>query len=166
MLHRDNPLRHRGQVWPWVAGMSVIVVVIYLIASNGRLGGEFVVAMFSGIMGTAFFIHRGHREDARFMKELFEYFNHRYDDQNNNLQLILRGTNELSEDDELAFVDYFNLCAEEWVFKEAGYIYGPVWEAWENGMRQFGRDPRIVALWKQEMKTKSYYGFEFPIDRN
>jgi hypothetical protein len=59
-------------------------------------------------------------------------------------------------------VDYFNLCAEEWLFWRAGYIYDPVWVAWENGMKQFAKDPRVKELWLRERATNSYYGFEFP----
>jgi hypothetical protein len=29
-------------------------------------------------------------------------------------------------------------------------------------MKQYSRDPRVVALWEEEKKTDSYYGFEFP----
>ena len=64
----------------------------------------------------------------------------------------------------LAFIDYFNLCAEEWIFREAGYIYHPVWESWVNGMRQYARDLRVAELWRKENQTNSYYGFELPVD--
>ena len=65
-------------------------------------------------------------------------------------------------DDNEKLIRYFNLCAEEWLFWKAGYIYDPVWRAWENGMKQYSRDPRVVAHWQKEQKTDSYYGFEFP----
>jgi len=61
-------------------------------------------------------------------------------------------------------MDYFNLCAEEWLLYKAGYIYEPVWQAWVNGMRQFGGDSKVKDLWRKERATGSYYGFEFPIE--
>ena len=48
---------------------------------------------------------------------------------------IISKKGELTHDEVLAFIDYFNLCAEEWIFREAGYIYDRVWKSWEAGMR-------------------------------
>ncbi len=114
-----------------------------------------------GLWGLAFFLQNGHKEDAKFMKELFEYFNKRYDDQNNDLQSWLQQKDDFTEEQRLGFIDYFNLCAEESVFQKLGYIYDEVWESWRNGMRQYGRDPRVAALWKEQQATRSYYGFDF-----
>ncbi len=33
-----------------------------------------------------------------------------------------------------------------------------------NGMRQFGKDPRVARLWRQEQETQSYYGVAFPAE--
>lgn len=119
----------------------------------------------SGLLGTAFFLHRGHADDARFMKELFEHFNGRYDKLNNTLQAILEKpkSHPLHDHEKMVIIDYFNLCAEEWVFYKAGYIYDPVWESWINGMRQYGEYECIAKLWATEQATGSYYGFEFPV---
>ena len=100
------------------------------------------------------------------MKELFQYFNDRYDDKNDELQRITAEDSrdrDLTPPQKLALIDYFNLCDEESVFRDAGYIYDPVWESWENGMRQFSKDPRIAELWEEEQKTNSYYGFKLPL---
>ena len=69
-------------------------------------------------------------------------------------------------DTKIKFIKYFNLCAEEWLFWKAGYIYDSIWKAWENGMKQYGRDARVVALWQEERVSDSYYGFEFPSAAN
>jgi hypothetical protein len=61
-------------------------------------------------------------------------------------------------------VDYFNLCAEEHLFHEAGYIYDPIWESWRNGMKWYGTDPRVASIWAKERATNSYYGFELPVE--
>src|SRR5437867_2487328 len=82
--------------------------------------------------GPTFFLQNGHKEDAKFMKELFEYFNRRYDDQNNDLQSWLQQKGEFTEKEKLGFIDYFNLCAEESVFQKLGYIYDEVWKTWLN----------------------------------
>ncbi len=97
------------------------------------------------------------------MKELFVYFNDRYDGMNESLMKSLKTVGALTTDDVNNFVDYFNLCAEEHVFHELGCIYEPVYLAWRNGMKWFGKDPRVVNLWMQERESNSYYGFEFPV---
>jgi hypothetical protein len=114
----------------------------------------------------AFFLQNGHKEDAKFMKELFEYFNKRYDDQNDDLQGWLQQKGEFTEKQKLGFIDYFNLCAEESVFQKLGYIYDEVWKTWLNGMQQYGRDPRVAALWREQRETESYYDFEFPTNED
>ncbi len=154
------PLRHRHTMWPWFLVASAAVPVMWLLAPAPFDSTELLAAALSGLWGVCFFFHRSHAENARFMKELLEYFNKRYDDQNNDLQKLLRKEGELDEVSRLAFIDYFNLCAEEWVFREAGYIYDPVWDSWINGMRQYARDPRVAELWRKENQTDSYYGFD------
>jgi hypothetical protein len=57
---------------------------------------------------------------------------------------------------------YFNLCAEEYLFYMAGYIDRRVWESWYRGMKVFFKHPRIQALWEQDSKADSYYGFRPP----
>src|SRR5436190_2837771 len=54
----------------------------------------------------------------------------------------LRQQSDFNETQKLEFIDYFNLCAEEFLFQRLGYIYDEVWTSWRNGMLQYGRDPR------------------------
>ena len=82
---------------------------------------------------------------------------------NNRLQSLVQKDGEFSDDDILAFVDYFNLCAEEHLFHEAGYIYEQIWKSWHNGMKQYAKDARVADIWAKEKSTNSYYGFEFPV---
>jgi len=121
---KSVPFRHRRHVWLWVLGLSVVIVVVHLLGSKGQVSGDLLPAAMSGLLGTAFFFHRGHAGDARFMKELFEHFNDRYDRLNNGLQENLNDSIDepLSDDQKMDLIDYFNLCAEEWVFRQAGYI--------------------------------------------
>ena len=109
----------------------------------------------------AFYVHRRQADDARFAKELLTEFNERYDKLSSVLQFAISRRGDFEKETELNFIRYFNLCAEEWLFWKAGYIYDPVWKAWENGMRQYSRDNRVMAIWDEEAKTDSYYGFDF-----
>ena len=56
-------------------------------------------------------------------------------------------------------VDYFNLCAEEYMFYKLGYIREEAWQAWLEGMRHYYDNPQIRELWDDELKQDSYYGF-------
>ncbi len=117
---------------------------------------------FSSVVCTGVRATLRHAEDAKFVKELLTDFNQRYDSLGTDLQRAMQIDGAFDVDAQLRFVKYFNLCAEEWLFWRAGYIYDPVWRAWENGMKQYAPDPRVIALWKKERATDSYYGFEFP----
>ena len=56
--------------------------------------------------------------------------------------------------------DYFNLCAEEYLFYKRGYIYPEVWWSWVAGMKFYHDDKRIKRLWVEELSSGSYYGFD------
>src|SRR5438876_12128468 len=102
------------------------------------------------------------RRGCKVCEELLTDFNQRYDNLGTDLQRAMEIDGAFDLDAQLRFVKYFNLCAEEWLFWRAGYIYDPVWRAWETGMKQYAPDPRVIALWKKERATDSYYGFECP----
>lgn len=70
------------------------------------------------------------------------------------------GDDELTPAEELFLYDYFNLCAEQYLYYRKGFIYPEVWSAWCNGMMIFFENPRIRALWEKESRTNSYYGFK------
>lgn len=163
-----NSLKHRRHIWPWVLFGSIFVTASYIAIQAYfplNLGSEILVAVLSGIFGTAFFFHKVHAEDARFVKDLLTDFNRRYDKLNDELILLLNMPNDkpLSPHEELVIVDYFNLCAEEWLFYQAGYIWDPVWNSWHNGMLQYAKLDCFKRIWDKEKSTNSYYGFKFPI---
>ena len=62
--------------------------------------------------------------------------------------------------------DYFNLCAEEYLYFKKGYIDKEVWQAWCNGMWFFLQNERIRKAWEDEEKTGSYYGLTTSKIRN
>lgn len=139
-------------------------MVAYFLLGPGQITPEVLLAAMSGVLGSAFFFHRSHAEDAHFTKELLLHFNTRYDELNDELQKIkdLPEGTELDQDLKMKILDYFNLCSEEWLFRRAGYIWDPVWDSWENGMRQYSNNKIVKQLWTEEAKTNSYYGFIFP----
>lgn len=160
---RGMKLRHWRLLWLYFfLEMAVVFVVWAHVPFLNSV--EILIGGLTLVCGVNYFLHQRHLEGARFFKELVTEFNGRYDKQNNTLLVALENDGPFEQKRKQAFIDYFNLCAEEYLFYEVGYIYERVWEAWYNGMKQFGRDQRVTELWLREIQTDSYYGFEFPID--
>lgn len=125
---------------------------------------EFLVSAIGAAAGLTYFLYRQHLDETRFFKELFVLFNKRYDKLNDSLNNILFETadGEFKATQRELLFSYFNLCAEEYLFYRAGYIDRHVWNSWYNGMKVFFDHPGIRALWEQDSKANSYYGFRPP----
>lgn len=98
---------------------------------------------------------------------LYSTFNARYDQINNTLhemelsdQLTLQALIEHPEFYK-ASIDFFNICAEEYYWKNKGRIDDDVWLAWHFGMNYWYKTiPALRELWNVEtegQKYKSYY---------
>ncbi|MBL8377737.1 MAG: hypothetical protein JNM79_07715 [Burkholderiales bacterium] len=61
--------------------------------------------------------------------------------------------------DKQRLYDYFNLCAEEYLYFRAGYIDAEVWTSWLCGMAHFASSDAVRSIWDQELQLGSYYGF-------
>lgn len=121
------------------------------------------VTIVGGLISLFYFIQKQQLEELRLFKELFTEFNCRYDKLNEKLNEIVEkdSSPELGDEDEKTLNDYFNLCAEEFLFFKKGYIYPEVWKAWRNGMLYFlKKDHRIKDKWVKETDSDSYYGLE------
>ena len=162
MLSKSTQIPRRGVVWPAVIAASVLVVAASAFLPREYRSGSVLLSIVASFWALAFYLHGRHADDAKFAKGLMTEFNQRYDQLNSDLQRAIWREDDLDAETKLKFIKYFNLCAEEWLFWKAGYIYDPVWSAWENGMRQYSKDSRVMALWNQELQTDSYYGFDLP----
>lgn len=96
-------------------------------------------------------------------KELFNSFNGRYDNQINNLINSLRlEPRDLLDDEKILVIDYFNLCAEEYLWMVKGRIPKDVWNAWKAGIKDNLQVPQVRELFMAETRTNtgkaSYYG--------
>lgn len=169
-MNRRSSLRLRARnrkylLWVFVT-VVVVECVIYYVASYCVSSCPITsLAVVVGATWAVFnFLHQDHLQTARFCKELVTEFNKRYDAMNEGLQtLVQHNSGDLSKEGTFVFVDYFNLCAEEHLFHELGYIYDQIWESWHCGMKQYAKDTRVASLWAKEKKTNSYYGFELPV---
>ncbi|MEL1243994.1 hypothetical protein AAEO56_06950 [Flavobacterium sp. DGU11] len=97
-------------------------------------------------------------------KELFKSFNDRYDSRFNNLINDLKADESISPNPEQrnVIIDYFNLCAEEYLWKTKNRIPGDVWKAWKAGILENLKISQVKSIYDAETATtagrNSYYG--------
>lgn len=115
--------------------------------------------------GFAYFLYNQHLQETRLFTELFRDFNARYDKLNDSLHRIAADNQAsvFSHDDRQILFDYFNLCAEEYLYYKTGYIDAEVWRSWRNGMRHFSELHHIRNLWESELAEGSYYDFSLSL---
>jgi len=134
----------------------------FLFSQKNREDISLFVTVAGGLIGFFYFIQKQQLEELQLFKELFTDFNARYDRLNESLNRITLVDQQkaLTQNEESTLNDYFNLCAEEFLFFKKGYIYEEVWRAWHNGMSYYVAHKRIGDKWKKEEKTESYYGLK------
>jgi hypothetical protein len=160
-----KPVRHLPESkrhWPLFLFLTITAIALLPLLPHPYSEAEVLVGAVGGIWALAFYHQSQHAENARFFMDLLKAFNERYDGMNDRLQDAIRTPNAFTNVQNDMFIDYFNLCAEEWLFWKDGYVYDAVWNAWANGMRQYARDSRVQKLWREERESNSYYGFELP----
>ena len=119
-----------------------------------------VATVVGALLSLIYFVQKQKLEELRLFRELFKELNARYDEMKEKLARIVEavGTETLEEQDRETLIDYFNLCGEEYLYFERGYIYPVVWTAWLNGMKAIIFTPRVLPIWQKEKQTSSYYG--------
>ena len=146
--------------------VAVLLLVIFtgISIQTGLAGWEFLLTLWATGLSALFLVQKQKLEETRLFTRLFESFNSRYDELNEGLNEIRDqpNTKELKDAQKALLYDYFNLCAEEYLYYQKGYIFQEAWEAWQNGMRVFMEDPRVRDLWEEDSKSDSYYGLAMP----
>lgn len=146
----------------WRVFLSLIILLIGLCWVFPILRtSEIVLGWVGASWAVCSFWQQQDLEKTRFFFELFNNFNERYNLLNEDLDQITQRHGPLSTPERQKVVDYFNLCAEEYMFYRRGYIPGDVWTSWANGIRHYKRNPRFVTAWRDERGTDSHYGFDF-----
>lgn len=145
--------------WLFLAACVIFLPLILFFAPDKQF--EAIVAVVGTVGGFMHFLYSQHQQEVELFNDLFRGFTKRYDELNNKLNLIRirESGSPLQLEEKNILYDYFNLCAEEHLFHEAGYIDHQVWRAWCRGMMVFDDIPEIHELWQDELKTDSYYGF-------
>ena len=162
MKIRSRPLKLANRhYYPFLLlGGFVLAVAFAMSFPEGR-HIEILISIVGAFAGTTYFLYSQHTENTRLFTDLFREFNQRYDKMNAQLNGLLNvdSRQALSEEERGWLFDYFNLCAEEYLYYNAGYIDENVWRSWSNGMLQFFQNTRIAQLWEEERISDSYYGF-------
>jgi hypothetical protein len=120
------------------------------------------LTLLAAVAGITTFLYAQHAQELRLFRELFREFNARYATLNDRLNEIRSRPSDppLQDPDRRVLSEYFDLCAEEYMYATAGHFDSRVWCAWVEGMRHFDEHPRIREFWEDELnKQKSYYGF-------
>ncbi len=135
-----------------IAGVSA--VMLFATAEKMLLIGSILAAA----IGFCYFVQQQKLAETVLFKDLFTDFNQRYDALNDQLVKIAASAAQLTPAERQIIVDYFNLCAEEYLFYSEGYIHPTAWRSWCAGMLwYFDREP-FRSVWRDESATKSYYG--------
>lgn len=143
----------------FVVGCIAVLTASFLFNPTDRL--SVVISLLTAVGGTTAFLYSKHSRDTELFIDLFRNFNARYDKLNERLNEIYNRPPDvkLTAVDRDILCDYFNLCAEEYLFGNAGFIDVAVWRAWQAGMSYFAKDPEILDFWRNELEQGSYYGF-------
>jgi len=142
----------------WLIALVVVATFVFAWKFAGQ-NWQLVLTAAGGALSFVYFVQKQKLEELRLFKELFTEFNARYDRLQDRLLLVIaRNDGDLSPEERLLVYEYFNLCAEEYLFYKRGYIDPDAWVAWQNGMRAYLANPRIRRLWEEDVKSDSFYG--------
>jgi len=123
-----------------------------------------------GLIITIVFNYKNNQlSNHKMQKELFTEFNKRYNDLNDNLNLL--GSSSIddfskwfSDEDRIkikaTIYDFFNLCSEEYYWKKEGRIPQKVWNSWYKGMNDiYNRSELISKMWDDECENEGYKSY-------
>lgn len=154
--------------FPWIFLVLAVAVNagIYALVPQAK-AFELYFPVTTAIASFVYFLYSQHHQGTQLFVNLFKEFNARYDSLNGKLDAIIeRESADLSAEERKVLFDYFNLCAEEHLFYEAGYVDETVWCAWLCGMKYFAKDAAVLKLWKDEIRSGSYYHFRLSLLEN
>jgi len=105
----------------WITTLVVLAAIplIITVSRPDTVTGTLLRFAF-GALGVVYFVQKQKLEEVQLFERLFTRFNERYAVLNDNLQAVRSGTVQDSAEVRRVLDDYFNLCAEEYLFFEQG----------------------------------------------
>lgn len=160
-------------LYPIMFGAGCLIIFITS-AATPNLSLSATVTMLAALGGFTGFLYNKNSQEINIFRNLFKEFNERYDALNDDLtgiyndhggdtkknKICKKQCKEFSTEEAKILNKYFNLCAEEYMYYEAGLIDKQVWDSWKNGMKYYSDNTCIKNEWVKELKNNSYYGFD------
>lgn len=151
--------------------ITLLALVLYMasaiiIVCAGETKLELLISCFAIITSLYFGALKHQISNDELFHKLFVSFNERYDDKLNDLlnEIKLHPLKELDDKETNLVIDYFNLCAEEYLWYKKGRLPKDIWKAWKAGIIENMKITQVHSLYQKEMKSpnqrKSYYGLE------
>ena len=157
---------HRRTWYPWLfIGLTMVANASGYAILQPAKPFELFILITGAIGGFVHFLYSQHHQETQLFATLFKDFNERYDKLNEKLNTIISRNSGalLSQENNKILYDYFNLCAEEYLYYSSGYIDHTVWISWIHGMKYFANDAEIRKLWETELSSSSYYDFKLSL---
>lgn len=148
--------------YPWLfLALVVAANALAFALLPAKVSPELLLSITGAVAALVHFLYSQHNNNTERFIGLFRDFNARYDRLNNRLNALLLkdGALLLTAEDKQLLYDYFNLCAEEYLYFKSGYIDTEVWQSWLKGMKPFVSNTEVCRLWEEELDSGSYYGF-------
>lgn len=141
-----------------ISWIIILALAILGLTLGSAWGVEFVIALLGAVLAAIFQITTAYHAKVSHFLECFSRCNESYAKLNGRL---IRACNGPAVDNgpNDAIIDYFNLCAEEYLMHKMGVIPDFVWDVWRAGMHDWGLKPPIHKAWDKE-KNCGYYGFD------
>jgi hypothetical protein len=141
----------------WIAICAAAIAGCLLVRFGGNAWVGLWGSVVAGVLGFCYFTQQQKLAETTLFHKIFTDFNARYDKLNGDLVALL-SAGEISSEQRNLIVDYFNLCAEEYLFFRQGYIPRDVWRSWCRGMAWYLKRHPFKDVWNEEIQTESFYG--------
>ena len=154
-------LKFKHFIFRYYLGVAIIgsgggVAAVFYYCDKDRI--PLVGSVVAFALAFVYFVLQQKLAEISLFKDLFTNFNLRYDVLNDELVRLEKAPAAPEGKDRQFVVDYFNLCAEEYLFYSEGYIHHEAWRAWCRGMLWYIKREPFQKIWKEEIAKNSYYG--------
>ena len=150
----------RNYWWIALAIGGGTALLFFQFGGDERVG--LVGAVIAGTLGFCYFVQQQKLAETSLFHQIFTSFNARYDQLNGPLAALL-SERDLTTEQRSLIVDYFNLCAEEYLFYQQGYIPRQVWRSWCRGMAWHLKRHPFKDVWNEEIRSESFYGLSLEV---
>lgn len=156
---------------PIIAAFLLVVAFYVLFFCLEEKKAEVYISVIAAILALYFGLLKHQISNDEMFLTIFSDFNSIYNNDFNDLLNELR-TNvkwELTQKEVNLIIDYFNLCAEEYLWFKKGRLPKDIWNAWKAGIMENLQITQVYEIYKKEMRIdnnrKAYYGLEDEIQK-